>query len=342
MKLANWIRKGCACAVGSAMTIGAVAAHANEATFDATIPVLDMNEYFDPETKDKFVKELYNAMREVGFFAVVNTGVDLKILNDGYQACSEYFAFPFETKIKCAPPECFGQRGYVYTERAKGSPYIDFKEFYHVGRERTGLRARKAEEALAEKLMPNVWPEGMNLKTPLNRLFSALEECMVPLQRAFAEALGLPANYFDVMTEYGEHLLRASHYPANPPADRLWAAEHTDIDLFTILPISTADGLQLLNTEGNWLDIRVPENAFIINGGDMLQNLTNGEFKSGLHRVIANADGYERFSVVFFIHPPPRIGSIRCHPPLRGREGSASTLIAIVSSSSLRESSKWV
>jgi hypothetical protein len=35
----------------------------------------------------------------------------------------------------------------------------------------------------------------------------------------------------------------------------------------------------------------------------MLENITNGEFRSGLHRVVAKRDGYERYSLVFFVHP---------------------------------------
>ena len=47
----------------------------------------------------------------------------------------------------------------------------------------------------------------------------------------------------------------------------------------------------------------VPENAFIINAGDMLENVTNGLFRSGPHRVVDNGSGKERFSMVFFVHP---------------------------------------
>jgi hypothetical protein len=105
------------------------------------------------------------------------------------------------------------------------------------------------------------------------------------------------------MTQDGECLLRAIHYPSNPPDDRLWAAAHTDIDLFTILPRATAEGLQVLNKQGEWIDVRVPEGAFIVNGGDMLENLTNGFFRSSVHRVVANGNNHERYSMVIFIHP---------------------------------------
>src|SRR5690606_27127120 len=78
-----------------------------------------------------------------------------------------------------------------------------------------------------------------------------------------------------------------------------------DIDLFTILPRATAEGLQLQNANGEWIDVVVPDNAIIINAGDMLQNITNGLYKSARHRVINKNPSSERYSMVAFIHPRP-------------------------------------
>ncbi len=272
-------------------------ASSDEAVFDSTIPVLDMNEYFDSDTKDKFVADLYDALKEVGFFAVINTGVDPEILDQGYRSCFNFFSLPHEEKMKSFSLAADGQRGYVPGESAKGSSRGDFKEFYHVGREGS------ADIMKALGVWKNIWPEGVKLKEPLNHLFQALREYMDPLEMAMAEAIGAPSDLFTNMTEDGDLLLRAIHYPANPPEGSIWAAEHTDIDLFTILPRATAEGLQVKNRQGEWIDVRVPEGAFIINGGDMLENITNGEFRSGLHRVVAKGDGYERYSIVFFVHP---------------------------------------
>jgi isopenicillin N synthase-like dioxygenase len=279
------------------MTLILTTATASASDFDSTIPVLDMQEYFHPETKPKFLGELHQALSEVGFFAVVNTGVDPQVLTTGYQSCFDFFALSHEEKMQANVPSFNGQRGYVPGETAKGGSKGDFKEFYHVGRERS------KEEVEQSGSMPNVWSQAVDLKNPLCTLFSALEECMVPIQVATAEALGVDTDLFTNMTKEGELLLRAIHYPASPPQDRFWAAEHTDIDLFTILPCATAEGLQVQNKQGEWIDIKVPPNAFIINAGDMLENITNGEFRSGLHRVVAKEDGYERYSMVLFIHP---------------------------------------
>jgi isopenicillin N synthase-like dioxygenase len=103
------------------------------------------------------------------------------------------------------------------------------------------------------------------------------------------------------MTEKGDTVLRAIHYPFNANPSLFWAADHTDINLFTILPMATEKGLQVLH-EGRWIDVQVPSGAFIINGGDMLQNISNGYFKSSVHRVVSQKDK-ERFSIVYFVHP---------------------------------------
>lgn len=271
--------------------------NSNEIALDATIPVLDMHEYLNAETKQKFLSELGDALKEVGFFALINTGVNPELLDEGYQAAFDFFALPSEEKFRSYKPEIHGQRGYLPGESAKGDQRVDFKEFYHVGRELEDAELQRL------KFWKNVWPEKMDLKTPLMRLFDSLQEHMVPLEQALAEAIGSPIDLFNDMTRDGDVLLRAIHYPANPPLNAIWAAEHTDIVLFTILPRATAEGLQLKNKQGEWIDIKVPENAFIINAGDMLENITNGEFRSGVHRVIAKGDGYERYSMVLFVHP---------------------------------------
>lgn len=265
--------------------------------FDATIPVLDMNDYFDPAGHEQFVSELHAALKDVGFFAVVNTGVDVEILDAAYARAKEFFELPFDEKLGAFAPSSNCQRGYVPTESPKGQNACDCKEFYHVGRELT------AEQQERLGYWENVWSDKIDLKEPLCNLFAALGTYMVPLQEAMAEAIGERKDFFCEMTEEGDVLLRAIHYPANPPENLLWAGEHTDIDLFTILPRATADGLQLLNREGDWISIKVPENAFIVNCGDMMENITNGEFHSGLHRVKAEEENVERYSMVIFIHP---------------------------------------
>jgi isopenicillin N synthase-like dioxygenase len=264
--------------------------------FDSTIPVLHLPDYYNEATKAEFLNNLEKAASEVGFFGLTGTGVDVDLLDRSYEQIVAYFNRDFDEKMALKSRD--GQRGYAPGESAKGEKRVDFKEFFHVGRE-------LSEEDLQRlKYCKNVWPEGLpEFKATLIGLYQAMDRCKEALGDAITEVLQQKPGYINEMIQEGDCLMRAIHYPANPPANAIWAGAHTDIDFLTILPRSTAKGLQVLNREGNWIDVVVPDGAFIINCGDMLENLTNGHFKSAVHRVVDSGAGEERYSVVFFVHP---------------------------------------
>ncbi len=47
-----------------------------------TLPILDLARYADPTEKTAFLADLRHAAREIGFFYLINHGVD-----DGLQSC---------------------------------------------------------------------------------------------------------------------------------------------------------------------------------------------------------------------------------------------------------------
>jgi hypothetical protein len=55
-----------------------------EQQLDIRIPVVDMRDYYLEEKRDEFLETLYNAMTTVGFFAVLNTGVDAEAVKNAY------------------------------------------------------------------------------------------------------------------------------------------------------------------------------------------------------------------------------------------------------------------
>src|SRR6476646_1299961 len=67
---------------------------------------------------------------------------------------------------------------------------------------------------------------------------------------------------------------------------------HEDVDLFTILPASRVDGLQVWNhRSGKWVRMRAPHGSIIINTGDYMQRITNDRLPSNTHRVGKPTDG---------------------------------------------------
>lgn len=251
--------------------------------FDSTIPVVDLKDYSDPSKRDAFISSITQAMHEVGFFGVVNTGIDEDALQEAYVATQMFFNGETALKQEIFDANLNGQRGYVPSETAQGAAKKDFKEFVHIGR------------------TANLWPNWTDLQSPTEKLIQSLDSHSEILQKVFAEILGEHEDFFVNTTRTGECLLRLLHYPPTDDPTTVWAAQHTDIDLFTILPIATEEGLQVLH-ENVWIDVKVPSQAFIVNVGDKLQNLSNGYFKSSVHRVVAKP-GVERFSIVYFVHP---------------------------------------
>jgi isopenicillin N synthase-like dioxygenase len=94
--------------------------------------------------------------------------------------------------------------------------------------------------------------------------------------------------------------MRLLHYAAEPDMDvnrNVGIAAHTDFECITLL-YQTSAGLELLNTEGNWLDAPVREGRIVVLLGDMLERWTNGTFKASGHRVRNTPE--QRFSIVQF------------------------------------------
>ena len=251
--------------------------------FQATIPVLDLKEFQESSTRASFVEKLMKAAHEVGFFALINPEIEVEVLRAAYRASQKFFSSSWEEKSEIYAPHLNGQRGFVPGETAQGHIIKDAKEFLHIGKK------------------DNLWPSFMDLQTPFESLITSLEPASIEIQKALAIALGEKEDFFTQMTENGASLLRPIYYPANPEEGSPWAGAHTDINLFTLLPMSTEEGLEIYH-QGEWIGVKVPENALIINCGDKLQNLSNGYFKSSLHRVVAKPNR-ERYSIVYFIHP---------------------------------------
>jgi isopenicillin N synthase-like dioxygenase len=77
---------------------------------------------------------------------------------------------------------------------------------------------------------------------------------------------------------------------------------HTDSGFMTLLPPNRVQGLSILLPGGQWMDAPNVEDAFVVNGGDILHRWTNERFLSTPHRV-RNVSGTLRYAIPFFCDP---------------------------------------
>ena len=82
-------------------------------------------------------------------------------------------------------------------------------------------------------------------------------------------------------------------------ADSMYSARR-DYECFTLLlQHGDTQALQVLNTAGEWVMAPPVPGTFVLNIADMLQRMSNGLFRSTVHRAI-NRSGVSRYSLPFF------------------------------------------
>jgi isopenicillin N synthase-like dioxygenase len=279
------------------------------------IPVVDLNVFLEgnAEDKNKFVKNLGHAYEEVGFVAVQNHGIDSSLIEQLYKQVQQFFSLPLEKKRTYEIKGLAGQRGYTSfgQEHAKGSDAPDLKEFFQYGQ--TVTLGRMDIEEYPANVQVDELP-GFN--DTLLLAYRAFEKSGKALLAAIALYLNLPETYFDEQVNEGNSILRAIHYPpiTHEPKSAIRAEQHEDINLITLLVGASADGLQILTRQGDWVPVTALPGQIVVNVGDMLQRLTNNRLRSTTHRVVNPPRELwhtSRFSIPFFLHPKSDV-SLAC------------------------------
>jgi isopenicillin N synthase-like dioxygenase len=278
------------------------------------IPLVDLDEFLKGDSKRKaaFVENLGNAYEEVGFVAVRNHGLSADLIADLYEQVQNFFSLPSVQKVKYEDPLLAGQRGYTSfgKEHAKGSDVPDLKEFYQYGQV-------PMDNFREEFYPPNISVkelEGFN--ETFEKAYRAFETSGKAILQAISIYLGLDEFYFDEFIHNGNSILRAIHYPpiTTEPKSAIRAEQHEDINLITLLVGASADGLQVLSRQNEWIPVTSLPEQIVVNVGDMLQRFTNNKLRSTTHRVVNPARALwhtSRFSIPFFLHPKSSM-NLRC------------------------------
>jgi isopenicillin N synthase-like dioxygenase len=269
------------------------------------IPSVDLAHFLNgtAEEKQQFVNTLGNAYEEIGFVAVKNSLINDQLISNLYQSVQEFFALPTEVKLKYERPELSGQRGYTSfgKEHAKDSNAGDLKEFWHFGQ----IISEANKAIYPDNIHVEELPEFLTIGL---EAYKGLENTGRYMLRAIALHLGLEENWFDAHIHEGNSILRPIHYPpiTSEPKDAVRAGQHEDINLITLLIGASADGLEVLNKQNEWVAVTALPDHIVVNVGDMLERLTNNQLKSTTHRVVnppREKWGTPRFSIPFFLHP---------------------------------------
>ena len=265
-----------------------------------SLPVLSLN-----MPKAEFAQAIGESFRTFGFAMVKDFAIDRNLIDQAWKLSEEFFALPEDEKRSYHTPAISGARGYTPfgVEIAKDAKHHDLKEFWHVGRD------LPEGSPLADASMPpNVWPQRpAGFKDVFSELYRQFDQTGAAILSAIALYLGLDEHWFDRGIEDGNSVMRLLHYPPLPnlEGEAIRAGAHGDINLITLLLGAQEAGLELLYQGKEWISASPPEEAMVINVGDMLERLTNHFLPSTIHRVrnpIPERAAFSRYSMPFFLH----------------------------------------
>ena len=271
----------------------------------ASIPNLNFAKWSQGTENEKaeFAKELGAAYTDIGFITIRNHGFGEEVQDELYDKASEFFGLEKSIKAAYEIEGLAGQRGYTSfgKEHAKGNEAADLKEFWQVGQPNPAYEGPEYHKNVSVDELPEFAPS-------FKLAYQQLEGIGRELLKAIAVYLELDINYFESWVQGGNSILRAIHYPpiTIDPGNSVRAGQHEDINLITLLMGASAEGLQVLNKNNEWIGITAIPGSLVVNVGDMLQRLTNGVMKSTTHRVVnppREKWSTSRYSIPFFLHP---------------------------------------
>jgi isopenicillin N synthase-like dioxygenase len=277
---------------------------------NGVIPLLDVEPYLagEPGALDKVARELRYAFEQVGFYYMQGHGVPRELIASMFEEAKRFHAQPAEQKERLKINEhnigYMGMGGSMFrTSRVEKNKKPGANEAFFLRRE----RSPDDPDVVANKKLRglNQWPSDLpGFRETVLQYMNTMESLGRRLVRIYAVALDLPETYFDPMFERPSIVQRLTHYPASPKRaeDEFSIAPHTDSGFMTMLAPNDMPGLSIRLPSGNWIDAPVVENAYVVNGGDILRRWTNDRFLSTPHRV-TNVIEKPRYAVPFFFDP---------------------------------------
>jgi isopenicillin N synthase-like dioxygenase len=253
---------------------------------------------------DAFAQKLGHSFEEYGFAIIADHGIPDDLIRRAEDKSKAFFALPDEAKRKYHIPDGGGARGYTPfgIETAKGYTAHDLKEFWHVGRD------LPPGHPFRDHMPDNVWPaEVASFKDTFEELYATFDRTGLKILKAIARFLKIDEDYFVDTVRDGNSVMRLLHYPpiTSEPGSHVRAGAHEDINTITLLLGAEEGGLELQTKDGRWIPVNPKPGEVVVNIGDMLERLTNGQLRSTSHRVVnppRERWGRSRYSMPYFLH----------------------------------------
>ncbi|XP_020267475.1 gibberellin 2-beta-dioxygenase 8-like [Asparagus officinalis] len=231
--------------------------------------------------------QLGEACRELGLFRLINHGIPSPLAAQLHAESKRILSLPFESKRA----GLVGPVSYFW-----GSPVVSLSVGDVNWLEAIHAPLGKIQEVgddlgLCSSFRSLAYHYGLHMARISKTIFDAL-----------LTDLKLDTEVSSSYLHESDGILRVYRYPCCPETMKyLGMVAHTDSSVLSILNQVDVGGLQVLHND-QWFNVEPISETLVVNLGDMMQAMSNDEYKSVEHRVLASGSK-ERMSLCYFAFP---------------------------------------
>ncbi|CAN1332732.1 Leucoanthocyanidin dioxygenase [Linum perenne] len=262
------------------------------------VPTIDLKgiNSEDVAVREECRAQLVDAAKEWGVMHLINHGIPEDLLESVKKAGEEFFNLPIEEKEKYSNDQASGKiQGYGSKLANNASGQLEWEDyFFH-------LVFPEEQRDLS------IWPKNpADYTKVVSEYARQLRGLATKTLSVLSLGLGLEEGRLEKEVGGMEEMLlqkKINYYPKCPqPELALGVEAHTDISALTFILHNMVPGLQLFY-KGKWVTAKCVPNSIIMHVGDTVEILSNGKYKSILHRGLVNKEKV-RISWAVFCEPP--------------------------------------
>ncbi len=280
------------------------------------IPVIDLNS----ADSDKLLDETW---REIGFACIIGHQIDPNLFVSMRSLLKRLFALSDEIKAQyLVSPDNY--RGFIplgfFTPNRKEitGTGADAYEAFKLHWECPPEHPVRNECSLYGS---NRWVEDLDdMGDIISAYWDACDVLAGDLLASVAKSLKIDFEFLNSTFQAPLTNMTLLRYPSTPQESEFGIHPHKDTNIFTLLHPDQNGGLEIKSPDGSWVEINCPEDALVINTGEMLELWSGGYYTATAHRVINR--GSDRYTFPYFMVPNHKVVIEPLVPTINGFKNS--------------------